>query len=137
MEERDFLLSPVPVGTYDVIAANPPYWRFVNLPPGYRAEYELMVPAHARADLLLAYLDLSARIVAPGGRIGLITADRWLINSGSPSCAAAWACCSGSPMPAASTRRRRSTGPRTAVPAPRRGSTRSASSSLRTARAAP
>lgn len=83
VEERDFLLSPVPVGTFDVIAANPPYWRLANLPPGYRAEYELMVPPHARADLLFAYLQRSADIIAEGGRIGLITADRWLINSGS------------------------------------------------------
>jgi N-6 DNA Methylase len=83
VEERDYLLSPVPAGTFDLIAANPPYWRIANLPPGYRAEYELMVPAHARADLLFAYLQRSADIIAAGGRIGLITADRWMLNSGS------------------------------------------------------
>ena len=83
VEDRDFLLSPVPVGTYTEICANPPYWRLANLPPGYRADYESIVPPHARADLLYAYLDRSADVVAPGGRIGLITADRWLLNSGS------------------------------------------------------
>jgi SAM-dependent methyltransferase len=81
VEDRDYLLSPVPVGVYDVIAANPPYWRLAKLPPGYRADYELMVAPDARADLLHAYLDRSADIVAPGGRIGLITADRWLLNA--------------------------------------------------------
>src|SRR3546814_3414478 len=36
------------------------------------------------SDLLLyAYLQRSVGIVAPGGRIGLVTADRWLLNSGS------------------------------------------------------
>src|SRR3546814_2490166 len=36
------------------------------------------------SDLLLyAYLQRSVDIVAPGGRIGLVTADRWLLNSGS------------------------------------------------------
>jgi hypothetical protein len=82
VEDRDFLLTPVPPG-FDVIAANPPYWRLANLPPGYRADYEAIVPAHARADLLYAYLQRSADVLAPGGRIGLITADRWLLNSGS------------------------------------------------------
>lgn len=83
IEDRDYLLDLAPGGEFDVIAANPPYWRLANLPPGYRADYELMVPAHARADLLYAYLHRSAEIVAPGGRIGLITADRWLLNTGS------------------------------------------------------
>ena len=77
------LLDPVPAGIFDVIAANPPYWRLTNLPPGYRADYETIVPAHARADLLYAYLQQAADIVAAGGRIGLITADRWLLNAGS------------------------------------------------------
>jgi tRNA1(Val) A37 N6-methylase TrmN6 len=82
VEDRDYLLSPVPVGEFDVIAANPPYWRLIHLPAEYRVEYELMVPPHARADLLFAYLHQSAEIIAAGGRIGLITADRWLLNSG-------------------------------------------------------
>ncbi len=83
VEDRDYLLSPVPTGIWDVIAANPPYWRLANLPPGYRIDYEAIVPAHARADLLYAYLDRSADVVTPDGHIGLITADRWLLNSGS------------------------------------------------------
>lgn len=83
VEERDFLLSPVPVGTFSVIAANPPYWRALNLPAEYRVEYELMVEPHARADLLYAYLQRAADIVAPGGTIGLVTSDRWLLNDSS------------------------------------------------------
>ncbi len=83
VEGRDFLLSDVPVGTWDVIATNPPYWRLANLPAGYRIDYEASVPAHARADLLYAYLDRSADIITSDGHIGLITADRWLLNSGS------------------------------------------------------
>ncbi|WP_436528279.1 Eco57I restriction-modification methylase domain-containing protein [Actinoplanes sp. HUAS TT8] len=83
VEDHDFLLSPVPVGIWDVIAANPPYWRLANLPAGYRIDYEAVVAAHARADLLYAYLDRSADVVTRDGHIGLITADRWLLNSGS------------------------------------------------------
>ncbi len=83
VEERDYLLSPVPAGAWHVIAANPPYWRLANLPAAYRIDYEAVVPAHARADLLYAYLDRSADVVTRDGHIGLITADRWLLNSGS------------------------------------------------------
>jgi hypothetical protein len=86
IETKDFLLSPVPVGTFDVIAANPPYWRILqHLPPEspYRYEYENTIPAHAKADLLYAYLQRAVDIVAADGLIGLVTADRWLLNSGS------------------------------------------------------
>jgi hypothetical protein len=86
IETTDFLLSPVPVGAFDYILANPPYWRILShLPEGspYRYEYESKIPAHAKADLLYAYLQRSVDIVAAGGRIGLVTADRWLLNAGS------------------------------------------------------
>ncbi|QAY80179.1 N-6 DNA methylase [Sphingosinicella sp. BN140058] len=86
IQTKDFLLSPVPVGVFDVIAANPPYWRLLShLPPDspYRLDYEAIVPAHARADLLFAYLQRAMDIAAPAARMGLVTADRWLINSGS------------------------------------------------------
>ncbi len=82
VEERDYLLEPVPAAEWDLIAANPPYWRLANLPDAYRIDYEAAVAPYARADMLYAYLARSADIIAPGGRIGLITADRWLLNSG-------------------------------------------------------
>ncbi len=82
VEDRDYLLSEVPAGVWDVIAANPPYWRLANLPTAYRIDYQAAVPAHARTDLLYAYLDRSAGIVTGDGHIGLITADRWLLNAG-------------------------------------------------------
>ncbi|AXK43738.1 Eco57I restriction-modification methylase domain-containing protein [Erythrobacter aureus] len=85
VEIRDFLLSPVPVGQFDIIAANPPYWRLANLPPesAYRFQFETQIPAHAKADLLYAYLNKAVDIVHPDGLIGLVTADRWLLNKGS------------------------------------------------------
>lgn len=83
IEERDFLLDPVPSAWATAIAANPPYWRFANLPPSYRVQYACAVAPHARADLLYAYLQRSADVIAPEGTIGLITADRWLFNAGS------------------------------------------------------
>ena len=83
VEERDFLLSAVPTGRWDVIAANPPYLRLASIPAGYRPRYHESVAPHARADMLYAYLQRAADVVAEGGRIGLITADRWLLNAGS------------------------------------------------------
>lgn len=83
IEERDFLLDPIPYGWATSIATNPPYWRLTNLPLAYRSHYECVVPAHARADLLYAYLQRAADVIAPSGTIGLITADRWLFNAGS------------------------------------------------------
>lgn len=86
IEIKDFLLSPVPVGEFDVIAANPPYWRILqHLPPDspYRYEYETKIPPHAKSDLLYAYLNRAVDICDPSGLIGLVTADRWLLNKGS------------------------------------------------------
>lgn len=83
VEQRDFLLDEVPAGQWDVIAGNPPYWRLANIPGGYRADFEVTVPAHAAADLLYAFLHQCTQVIAPGGRIGVITADRWLLNDGS------------------------------------------------------
>src|SRR3546814_15805628 len=52
IETTDFLLSPVPCSSYDVVEANPPYWRLLaHLPPErtYRCEYESKIPATATA----------------------------------------------------------------------------------------
>ncbi len=81
IETRDFLLSPVPVGRFRRLAQNPPYLRNANLPPAYRSEFDATVPLHVRGDLLHAYLQKAADVIEPGGVIGAITSDRWLINS--------------------------------------------------------
>jgi hypothetical protein len=85
IERTDFLLNEVPKGVWDVIAANPPYWRYANLPEAYRPAFDAAVAHHARADLLYAYLQRAADVIAVNGRMGLVTADRWLLNSGSAS----------------------------------------------------
>lgn len=83
IERVDFLLDEIPHGIWDVIAANPPYWRYANLPETYREAFDATVAHHARADLLYAYLQRAADVIADGGRMGLVTADRWLLNAGS------------------------------------------------------
>jgi len=81
VETRDYLLDR-PRERWDVILANPPYWRRANLPAAYRAAMDGVVPSHATGDLLHAYLDAMTRQVGPGGKLGLITSDRWVVNSG-------------------------------------------------------
>lgn len=82
VEVRDFLLSPVPVGQFTTILANPPFMRWVGLPPHYRAEFEAAVPTHARGDLMYAYLERMAQVLRAGGEIGAILSDRVLFNEG-------------------------------------------------------
>lgn len=78
---RDFLLTP-PVGRWDVMLANPPYWRRGNLPSAYADAMDAALPRHACGDLLHAYLHVMLEHLADGGRMALITSDRWLLNSG-------------------------------------------------------
>lgn len=82
VERKDFLLDSVPTARYDMIVGNPPYFRLLNLPADYRCTFMTQVPRHAHADMMHAYLQKAADILAPGGTIGQITADRWLVNAG-------------------------------------------------------
>ncbi len=63
-------------------AGNPPYLRFGNLPDYFKDVYGENVPAHAKGDLLHAFLDRCSTVVAPDGAIAFVTADRWLFNCG-------------------------------------------------------
>ena len=59
---------------FDLIVMNPPYMRLAGLPDGYRADYEAAVAAHARGDMLYAYLQ---RADAPEvGQSGAKPAER-------------------------------------------------------------
>jgi hypothetical protein len=82
VETADFLLDAIPKGVWDRIAANPPYLRYANLPLGYRESYDGIVEPHARPDMLYAYLARASEVIARDGVVGMITADRWLLNSG-------------------------------------------------------
>jgi SAM-dependent methyltransferase len=79
---RDFLSEGPSVGTADLVVANPPYIRKVRVPALLRREYEKYVPDYASHDLLHSFLERCARLLKPGGKIGMVTADRWLFNSG-------------------------------------------------------
>jgi hypothetical protein len=86
---RDFITEGPGYATWHAIAGNPPYLRFANVPDLLRREYTTVLPAHARADLLHSFLDRCASALHSDGEIGLVTADRWLFNTGASGLRAA------------------------------------------------
>lgn len=77
----DFLAEGPDEARWDLCAGNPPYLRRLRVPSMLRDEYDAVVPDYANADLLHAFLDRCVRCLRPGGRIGFVTADRWLAST--------------------------------------------------------
>lgn len=82
VRQGDFLTDGPSVPTYDIIAGNPPYLRWVNIPAVLRGDYARHVPTYALHDMLYSFLDRCAHTLRPGGDILFVTSDRWLFNSG-------------------------------------------------------
>ncbi|MFC0698006.1 Eco57I restriction-modification methylase domain-containing protein [Paraburkholderia humisilvae] len=80
VHNRDFLTEGPTTPQWDILAGNPPYLRAANVPDILRNEYSRHVPDFARGDMLHSFLERCSRAVRPSGRIGFITADRWLMN---------------------------------------------------------
>lgn len=80
--EGDFLTDGPTRPTFDLIAGNPPYLRFLGVPEVLRSAYQHVVPEYAQKDLMHCFLDRCADVLRPGGAMGLVTADRWLFNQG-------------------------------------------------------
>jgi tRNA1(Val) A37 N6-methylase TrmN6 len=78
--EADFLVPNADPGFYKIIAGNPPYLRFGNLPEYFKKVYGEQLPLHAKGDLLHAFLDRCRSVVTDDGKIAFVTADRWLFN---------------------------------------------------------
>jgi hypothetical protein len=79
---KDFLVAGPREATFDIVAGNPPYLRWVRVPKPLQALYASHVPLYASKDLLHSFLDRCTQVLHPAGKIGLVTADRWLFNSG-------------------------------------------------------
>jgi hypothetical protein len=80
--QEDFLMPSLPLESFQIIAGNPPYLRFGNLPEYFKSFYGDCLPPHAKGDLLHAFLDRCCSILPADGAIAFITADRWLFNCG-------------------------------------------------------
>lgn len=76
----DFLLTPLS-GLFDFVVGNPPYVRIERVPPVLMAEYRRRYQAlYDRADLYIAFYDRSLDLLARGGRLAFICANRWIKN---------------------------------------------------------
>lgn len=80
VRRADFLLEPLP-STYSVVVGNPPYIRIEQLSPALQAEYRSRYTTLAdRADLYVAFIERSLQLLAPGGILSFVCADRWTLN---------------------------------------------------------
>lgn len=65
----------------DVVVGNPPYIRLEDLPDSLAAEYRIRWTTMAgRADVYVGFIERALSLLAPGGRVGFICADRWMRN---------------------------------------------------------
>ncbi|MBX3734542.1 MAG: Eco57I restriction-modification methylase domain-containing protein [Verrucomicrobiae bacterium] len=76
----DFLLTPLS-GGFDFVVGNPPYVRQERVPEAllqeYRRRYRTLFD---RADLYVPFFERGLELLAPGGRLAFICANRWLKN---------------------------------------------------------
>ena len=80
LSQGDFLLAPLG-GQFDFVVGNPPYVRQELIPAALLAEYRSRYQAmYDRADLYIPFIERSLSLLAPGGGLGFICADRWMKN---------------------------------------------------------
>lgn len=76
----DFLLTPIR-SRFDYVVGNPPYIRQERIPAALLREYRARYPTlYDRADIYVPFIERSLNLLAPGGHLGFICADRWLKN---------------------------------------------------------
>ncbi len=78
--QGDFLLASLD-GPFDFVVGNPPYVRQEMIPElllaEYRSRYQTL---YDRADLYIPFIERSLLLLAKGGCLGFICADRWMKN---------------------------------------------------------
>ena len=76
----DFLLQPS-LGSFDFVVGNPPYVRQELIPSALLAHYrKLYSTLYDRADLYVPFFERSLTLLAEGGQLAFICADRWTKN---------------------------------------------------------
>lgn len=76
----DFLLATLPAAFHHVVG-NPPYVRQERIPAPLLAEYRRRYQTiYDRADLYVPFFERGLSLLAEGGRLGFICANRWLKN---------------------------------------------------------
>lgn len=78
--QGDFLLASLE-GEFDFVVGNPPYVRQEMIPSPLLAEYRSRYQTiYDRADLYIPFIERSLSLLAKGGCLGFICADRWMKN---------------------------------------------------------
>ncbi|WP_437725101.1 Eco57I restriction-modification methylase domain-containing protein [Sorangium sp. So ce861] len=76
----DFLLTSQG-RRFDAVVGNPPYIRIEQLSPELQEEYRQRYRSlYDRADLYVAFIERGLDLLAPGGVLSFICADRWTLN---------------------------------------------------------
>src|SRR3546814_1884181 len=80
MIRDDFLLCSL-AAMFDFVVGNPPYVRQERIPASLLAEYRRRYRTlYDRADLYVLFYERGLDLLAPGGRLGFICANRWIKN---------------------------------------------------------
>ena len=78
--QGDFLLTPLDE-QFEFVVGNPPYVRQESIPAPLLAEYRARYRTlYDRADLYIPFIERSLNVLADGGQLGFICADRWMKN---------------------------------------------------------
>lgn len=78
--QGDFLIEPF-AGHFDFVVGNPPYVRQELIPAPLLTEYRRRYQTiYDRADLYIPFIERSLLLLADGGSLGFICADRWMKN---------------------------------------------------------
>jgi len=78
--QGDFLLADLPTGFTHVVG-NPPYVRQESIPDVLMSEYRKRFKTiYDRADIYVPFIERSLALLAKGGKLGFICADRWMKN---------------------------------------------------------
>lgn len=79
LRNDDFLLRDFQGATFTHVVANPPYLRWGKLPQGLSATYRTRLPrACTSGDLSVAFIAKMIDLTADGGRLALLSSDRWM-----------------------------------------------------------
>ncbi|WP_335970716.1 Eco57I restriction-modification methylase domain-containing protein [Streptomyces sp. CA2R106] len=77
----DFLLVEHRGQAADLVVGNPPYIRIEDIEAELLAAYRKACPTMGgRADIYVGFFERGLDLLAPGGRLGFICADRWMRN---------------------------------------------------------
>lgn len=80
LSQEDFLLASLD-GPFDFVVGNPPYIRQELIPAPLLAEYRARYRTiYDRADIYIPFIERSLSMLAQGGCLGFICADRWMKN---------------------------------------------------------